>query len=74
VRAAELQQRLKLAAVGGFGALAFFVETFEDLVPLPAAVVLSRAESRRQTEVLLQIPAHGERRFRSNVNADSDRC
>jgi len=22
----------------------------------------------------VQIPAHGERRFRSNVNADSDRC
>ena len=52
VRAAVLQQRLELAAVRGLGALAFFVEAFEDLVALPAAVLLARAELRRQTEVL----------------------
>ena len=52
VRAAVLQQRLELAAVRGLGALAFFVEAFEDLVALAAAVLLAGAELGRQTEVL----------------------
>ena len=41
VRSAVLQQRLELAAVRGLGALAFFVEAFEDVVALPAAVLLA---------------------------------
>ena len=49
---AVLQQRLELTAVRGLGALAFFVKAFEDLVALPAAVLLAGAELRRQTEVL----------------------
>jgi hypothetical protein len=47
VRAAVLQQRLELAAVRRLGALAFFVEAFEDLVALPAAVLLAGAELGR---------------------------
>ena len=52
VCAAVLQQRLELTAVRGLGALAFFVEAFEDLVALPTAVLLAGAQLRRQTEVL----------------------
>ena len=52
VRAAVLQQRLELAAVRGLGALAFFVEAFEDVVALPAAVLLAGPELGGQTEVL----------------------
>ena len=42
----------ELAAVRGLGALALFVEAFEDLVALPAAVLLAGPELRGQTEVL----------------------
>ena len=52
VRAAVLQQRLELAAVRGLGALAFLVEALEDVVALPAAVLLAGPELRRQTQVL----------------------
>jgi hypothetical protein len=52
VCAAVLQQRLELTAVRGLGALAFFVEAFEDLVALPTAVLLAGTELRRQAEVL----------------------
>lgn len=52
VGAAVLQQGLKLVAVRRLGTLAFFVEAFEDLVALPAAVLLAGTELRRQTEVL----------------------
>ena len=52
VRAAVLQQRLELTSVRGLGALAFFMEAFEDLVALPAAVLLAGTELGRQTEVL----------------------
>jgi hypothetical protein len=52
VRTAVLQQRLELAAVRGLGALALYVEAFEDLVPVPPAVILAGAELRGQTEVL----------------------
>ena len=52
VRSAVLQQRLELTAVRGLGALALFVEAFEDLVALPAAVLLAGPELGRQTEVL----------------------
>ncbi|MEZ5289917.1 MAG: hypothetical protein R2745_02435 [Vicinamibacterales bacterium] len=52
VRAAELQQGLELAAVGGLGALAFLVEAFEHLVALPAAIILAGAKLRRETQVL----------------------
>jgi hypothetical protein len=38
VQAAVREQFLKLAAIRGLGALAFFVEAFEDLVALAAAV------------------------------------
>jgi hypothetical protein len=51
VCAAVLQQRLELTAVRSLGALAFFVEAFEDLVALPTAVLLARTELGRQTEV-----------------------
>ncbi len=47
VRAAVLQQRLELAAVRRLGALALFVEAFEDLVAVPAAVALAGAKPRR---------------------------
>ncbi len=52
VCAAVLQQRLELTAVRGLGALAFFVEAFENLIALPTAVLLARTELCRQTEVL----------------------
>ena len=52
VQAAEREQLLKLAAVGRLRALAFLVEAFEDLVALAAAVLLARAELRRQAEIL----------------------
>jgi len=52
VRAAVLQQCLELTAVRGLGALAFFVEAFEDLVALATAVLLAGTELGRQTEVL----------------------
>jgi hypothetical protein len=61
VRAAVLQQCLKLAAVRGLGALAFLVEALEDFVALTAAILLARAELRRQTEVLgLLLRAHAD--------------
>jgi hypothetical protein len=44
MRAAVLQQCLELTAVRGLGALAFFVEAFEDLVALTAAVLFARTE------------------------------
>ena len=50
--AAVLQQCLELTAIRGPGALAFFVEAFEDLVTVPAAVLLAGSELGRQTEVL----------------------
>jgi len=34
----------------------------------------SVATVRRLVEFYVRIPAHRERQFRSNVNADSDRC
>ena len=37
-RPAVFQQRLELRAIRRLGALAFFVEPFEDLVAVPAAV------------------------------------
>jgi hypothetical protein len=52
VQPAEGEQILKLAAVGGLGALAFLVESFEDLVGLAAAVLLAGAQLGRQTEIL----------------------
>ena len=52
VQPAIREQVLELAAVGGFGALAFLVEAFEDLVALAAAVLLARAELGQQTQVL----------------------
>ena len=52
MRAAVLQQCLELTAVRGLGALAFFVEAFEDLVALATAVLLAGTELGRQTEVL----------------------
>ena len=52
VGSAVLQQRLELAAVRGLGALALFVKSFEDVIALPAAVLLARPELRGQTEVL----------------------
>ena len=52
MRSAVLQQRLELTAVRGLGALAFLVKAFEDLVALPAAVLLAGSELHRQTEVL----------------------
>jgi hypothetical protein len=42
VQAAEGEPILKLTAVGGLGALAFLVESFEDLVALAPAVLLAR--------------------------------
>jgi hypothetical protein len=41
VQPTERQQVLKLAAIGGLGALAFLVEPFEDFVALAAAVLLA---------------------------------
>src|SRR5882672_1161567 len=41
----------ELAAVRGLGALAFFVEAFDNLVAL-VAVLLARAKLGRQTEIL----------------------
>ena len=52
VRPAVLQQSLQLTAVGGLCALAFFLEPFEDLVALPAAVLFARTKLRGQAEVL----------------------
>ena len=52
VRPAVLQQILKLTAVRGLGALAFFVEPFEDLVALAAAILFAGAQLRWQAEVL----------------------
>jgi hypothetical protein len=49
---AKRDQLLKLAAVGGLGALAFLVEAFENLVALAAAVLHARAALGRQAEVL----------------------
>jgi hypothetical protein len=53
VQSAEGEQILKLAVVGGLGALAFLVESFQDFVALTAAVLLARAELGRQTQVLV---------------------
>ena len=52
MRAAVLQQRLELRTIRCLGALPFFVKASEDLVALPAAVLLAGAELGRQTEVL----------------------
>jgi hypothetical protein len=41
VQPAVREQVLKLAAIGGFGALAFLVQAFEDFVSLAAAVFLA---------------------------------
>ena len=49
---AVLQQVLKLTAVGGLGALAFLVESFEDLVALAATVLVASAQLCRKAEVL----------------------
>ena len=48
MRAAVLQQCLELTAVRGLGALAFFVETFEDVVALATAVLLAGTELGRR--------------------------
>jgi hypothetical protein len=45
VRPAVLQQRLELCPVGRLRALAFFVEPLEDLVAVPAAVLLAARSS-----------------------------
>ena len=47
-----LQQCQELTAVRGLGALAFFVEAFEDLVALTTAILFAGTELGRQTEVL----------------------
>jgi len=52
VQPAERQQVLKLAAVGGLGALTFLVEAFEDFISLAAAVLLAGAKLCRQAEIL----------------------
>ena len=52
VQPAEREQVLKLAPVGGFCALAFLVEAFENFVALAAAVFLAGAKLRRQTQIL----------------------
>ena len=44
VQATVREQALELAAVGRLGALAFFMEAFDDLVALPAAVLFARAK------------------------------
>jgi hypothetical protein len=53
VQSAEREQVLKLATVGGLGALAFLVEPFENFVALAAAVLLARAQLGRQAEILV---------------------
>jgi hypothetical protein len=52
VQAAIHEQALELAAVRGLGTLALFVEAFENLAALTAAVLFARVELRWQTEVL----------------------
>src|SRR5262245_38486934 len=52
VQPAVREQVLELAAIRRLRALAFFVKTFEDFVPLATAVLLARAELGRQTQVL----------------------
>ena len=52
VQPAVREQVLKLAAIGGLGALAFLVKALEDFVSLAAAVLLACAQLRRQAQVL----------------------
>jgi hypothetical protein len=52
VQAAKREQLLKLAAVRGLGTFAFFVEAFENVVALAAAVLFARAELGWQAKVL----------------------
>src|SRR5215204_3719859 len=52
VQTAVREQALELAAVRSLGTLALFVEAFENLITLAAAVLFARAELRWQTEVL----------------------
>ena len=52
VKAAELQQLLKLRAVGGLRALAFLAESSKDFEALTLAVFLAGLELRRQTQIL----------------------
>jgi hypothetical protein len=52
VQAAEREQLLQLTAVRRLRALAFLVETFEDLVALATAVLLAGAKLGRQAEIL----------------------
>jgi hypothetical protein len=61
VRATELEKVLELGPVRGLGALAFFLEPLKDLVSFALAVLLARAQLRRQTEVLgLLLRAHAD--------------
>ena len=59
IRTAIRGQVLKLAAIGGLGALAFLVKAFEDLVALAAALLLTGTELGRQAEIFgLLLRAH----------------
>ncbi|HQZ40968.1 MAG TPA: hypothetical protein PLH72_18220 [Vicinamibacterales bacterium] len=52
VLAAVREHPLEFAAVGGLGAFSFFVEALDHLVALAPAVLFTRAQLRRQTEIL----------------------
>jgi hypothetical protein len=52
VQPAGREQVLKLAAIRGLGTLPFFVEAFENLAALAAAVLHARGELGRQVQVL----------------------
>ena len=52
VRPAVLEEPLQLRTVGRLCAFAFFPEPLENLVPLPAAVLLARTKLRGQAQIL----------------------